>query len=281
MQGSGSQGTQGVQNIQGTQATQGLQGATGPSTIINATDDTSTTTLYPVMVATTGSNQTAKARSTAQAFVFNASSNILTAANFTSTGQFQSTQANSTTNGGGQIYLNGTTGNRIDFNQNGVGAPAFTTRNVGTKIVLYPQIGISEVDYAFGIDASTLWSSIPSSAYQFQWYAGTTVVATLSGAGVLTAIDFNTTSDRNLKLNIKPIQSPLSKLLKLNGVTFNWKDTNQPSIGVIAQEVEKIFPELVSDDTEHKTVKYNGLIGVLIEAVKELSAKVEKLEKNC
>jgi hypothetical protein len=275
MQGSGSQG------LQGLQATQGLQGATGPSTVINAVDDTSTATLYPVMVGALGSNQTAKARSTAQAFVFNASTNILTAANFTASGQFQSTQANSTTTGGGQLYLNGISGNRIDFNVNGIAAPAFTTRSAGTKIVLYPNVDGSNVDFALGIESNTLWNSVNTSTSQFKWYAGTTNVATLSGTGVLTAVDFNTTSDQNLKLNIKPIQSPLSKLLQLNGVTFEWKNTNKSAIGVIAQEVEKIFPELVSDDTDYKTVKYNGLIGVLIEAVKELSAKVEKLEKNC
>jgi hypothetical protein len=99
--------------------------------------------------------------------------------------------------------------------------------------------------------------------------------------GTVTATDFNTTSDQNLKTNIKPVQSSLSKLLQLNGVTFDWKSTSQPAIGVIAQDVEKIFPELVSQNLNYKTVRYNGLIGVLIEAIKELSEKVEKLEKNC
>ena len=108
----------------------------------------------------------------------------------------------------------------------------------------------------------------------------TTKLSFNASTGQITAIDFNTTSDQNLKTNIKPVQSSLSKLLQLNGVTFDWKDTNKPAIGVIAQEVEKIFPELVSQNLNHKTVKYNGLIGVLIEAVKELSAKVEKLENK-
>jgi len=102
------------------------------------------------------------------------------------TGQFQSTQANSTTTGGGQIYLNGATGNRIDFNQAGVAAPAFTTRSVGTKIVLYPAINASNVDYALGIDSSTLWYSVPeTTTHQFKWYAGTTNIATLFGTGEL------------------------------------------------------------------------------------------------
>jgi hypothetical protein len=74
----GAQGATGSQGTTGTQGTLGTQGASGPSTTINASDDTSSTTLYPVMVAGTGSNQTARARSTATAFSFNASTNSLT-----------------------------------------------------------------------------------------------------------------------------------------------------------------------------------------------------------
>jgi hypothetical protein len=101
------------------------------------------------------------------------------------TGQFQSTQANSTADGGGQIYLNGANGNRIDFNSTGVAAPSFTTRSAGTKILLYGGLSPSTVDYAFGIESSTLWSSVASSAQQFKWYAGTTNIASLFGTGEL------------------------------------------------------------------------------------------------
>ena len=100
-------------------------------------------------------------------------------------GQFQSTQANSTTTGGGQIYLNGASGNRIDFNTNGVAAPTFTTRSTGTKLVLWPAIGASAADFALGIDSNTLWSSVPTTGEQFKWYAGTTNIATLFGTGEL------------------------------------------------------------------------------------------------
>ena len=74
------------------------------------------------------------------------------------TGQFQSTQATNTATGGGQIYLNGTTGNRIEFNSSGIAAPTFTTRSVGTKILLFTQLNAFSVDYAFGIDNNTLMS---------------------------------------------------------------------------------------------------------------------------
>ena len=109
----------------------------------------------------------------------------------TFTNQIINTTANSTANGGGQIYLNGATGNRIDFNANGVAAPAFTTRSAGTKILLYPNIGASTVDFALGIDTATFWQSVPNSASNFRWYAGTTNIATLTGAGNLT-LAYNT-----------------------------------------------------------------------------------------
>ena len=104
------------------------------------------------------------------------------------TGQIQSTLANSTTTGGGQIYLNGVTGNRIDFNANGVAAPTFTTRSTGTKIVLYPSLSASAVDYAIGIENGTLWNSVERTSQSFKWYGGTTVAATLTGAGLFTAV---------------------------------------------------------------------------------------------
>jgi hypothetical protein len=99
-------------------------------------------------------------------------------------------------------------------------------------------------------------------------------------AGTITATDFNSTSDINLKTNIKLILSPLSKLLQLNGITFNWKKDNRPSVGVIAQEVEKVFPELVNETENFKTVNYDGLIGLLIEAIKEQQQQIDELKKQ-
>lgn len=97
--------------------------------------------------------------------------------------------------------------------------------------------------------------------------------------GVVTATDFNATSDLNLKTNIKPIEDPISKVLEINGVSFDWKQTGKASIGVIAQEVEKVLPELVSNQ-DTKAVNYNGLIGLLIEAVKNQQAQIDELKKQ-
>jgi hypothetical protein len=85
----------------------------------------------------------------------------------------------------GRMELNGTTSNIVNFNTGGVAAPTFTTRSTGTKIVLFPNVSGSSVDYGFGIENNTLWSSVSGSGQQFKWYAGTTNIATLSGTGDL------------------------------------------------------------------------------------------------
>jgi len=98
-------------------------------------------------------------------------------------------------------------------------------------------------------------------------------------AGTITCTDLNSTSDIDLKKDIKTLQNSLSVISQLRGVNFAWKSNDKQSIGVIAQELEEVLPQLVST-SDNKSVNYNGLIGVLIEAVKELSAEVEELKKK-
>ena len=116
-------------------------------------------------------------------------SNYLPLTGGTLTGQLVSTRANNVADNSGQIYLNGATGNRIDFNGSGVGAPTFITRSLGTKIVFYPALGLSatSADYAMGIEGSTLWQGVPqnNSSHFFRWYAGTTNIMNLRGDGEL------------------------------------------------------------------------------------------------
>ena len=102
---------------------------------------------------------------------------------------------------------------------------------------------------------------------------------TLFVSGIVTAIDFNSTSDKNLKYNIETVGNALDTVNSLRGVSFNWKEDDRKSYGVIAQELAEVLPDLVSYG-EIKTVNYNGLIGVLIEAVKELKAEVEELKNT-
>jgi len=98
---------------------------------------------------------------------------------------------NSTTSTGGALNVGGdlvlgATAPMIHFPQNGVSDPVFTNRSAGTKLVLYPAISGALVDYAFGIGVNTFWASVPDATRSFKWYAGTTEIMSLSGAGVLT-----------------------------------------------------------------------------------------------
>lgn len=99
----------------------------------------------------------------------------------------------------------------------------------------------------------------------------------LEVGGGIGAATFTYTSDRSLKKNIATIKSPLTKILQLRGVTFNWKKDNSPSVGLIAQEVETVFPELVTQSNGIKSVQYGNLVAPLIEAVKEQQKEIDNL----
>ena len=103
-----------------------------------------------------------------------------------------------------------------------------------------------------------------------------------ASTGTLAATNVNSTSDVNLKTDIHNVEDAVTLINQIRGVKFKWRESDAPSVGVIAQEVEEILPELVStrSDNGDKSVNYNGLVGVLIEAVKELSSRVEHLESQ-
>ena len=133
----------------------------------------------------------------------------------------------------------------------------------------------------------------------FIWHVGVsagsaTPVASITNTGsfwVIGDITAYYSSDINLKENIKPISNALEKLKTIDGVTYDWKDeylakqtspySRKQDIGVIAQQIETIMPEIVATrDDGTKAVKYERIVALLIEAVKELSAEVEKLKKE-
>ncbi|MDN5356162.1 MAG: trimeric autotransporter adhesin [Rikenellaceae bacterium] len=115
---------------------------------------------------------------------------------------------------------------------------------------------------------------------------GTTFpTAKLHVAGNIKTNTINETSDARFKKNIQNIDTPLSKVLSLRGVYYYW-DLDNPDvqeidsskqIGMIAQEVEKILPELVNTDSDgYKSVEYSRVVAVLIEAMKEQQKVIEQ-----
>jgi len=102
----------------------------------------------------------------------------------------------------------------------------------------------------------------------------TTITGDVVVGGDVSAANFNSTSDVALKKNLSVIESPIEKLSKLNGYTFNWKQNDQEAIGIVAQEIEKVFPQMVVTGQDGiKRVSYDSLIPVLLEAIKELAKR--------
>ena len=127
-----------------------------------------------------------------------------------------------------------------------------------------------------------------------RWYQGDTsnvnIHMDLTGSGTLTVkadlVAYGSPSDKRLKENIKPIESALDKVSKLQGVTFDWKESDsilniKEDIGFIAQDVQKVIPELVREnDNGMLSMRHQGIAPILLEAIKELKAEIEGLKNK-
>ena len=113
----------------------------------------------------------------------------------------------------------------------------------------------------------------------------------LNSSGTFTVsgdvVAFGSPSDISLKENIKPIENALDKVEKLQGVTFDWKEKQEDildikeDIGFIAQDVQKVLPELVKENDNGKlSLRHHGIVPVLLEAIKELSNRIKVLENG-
>ena len=143
----------------------------------------------------------------------------------------------------------------------------------------------SVADWIFGSNGSD---------HAFKWYnqssnGGAGYKMGLATSGTLTVsadvIAYGSPSDKRLKENIKPIESALDKVIKLQGVTFDWKEkgiTNlKEDIGFIAQDVQKVIPELVRENEDGMlSMRHQGIAPILLEAIKELKAEIEELKLN-
>jgi hypothetical protein len=125
------------------------------------------------------------------------------------------------------------------------------------------------------------FSSATSGTYSTAYVSNTKCTFNPS-TGTLSATVFTSLSDETQKTDIQPIENAISIVKQLQGVKYKWiNDDNQPSIGVIAQEVEKVLPEVVStNDNGLKSVSYGNIIGLLIEAIKEQQVCIEELKKK-
>ena len=138
-------------------------------------------------------------------------------------------------------------------------------------------------------DDGTQFGSLTNSSSNLIIKSGSTTAATFSGAnvtfagtlasGAITSSgDVTAFSDMRIKHDIETIEGALAKVSDMRGVYFK-RNNGEAGTGVIAQEVEKILPEVVHDG-EYKSVAYGNMVGVLIEAIKELKKEVETLKES-
>ena len=135
--------------------------------------------------------------------------------------------------------------------------------------------------FKFDSNGTTYHDSRGSHHFQYQ----SSDRATLDSSGNFTANgNVGAYSDLALKEDIYQIENALEKVKKLRGVHFTRKENKSKEIGVVANEVEKVVPELVDEHEDKelgivKTMKYANTVGLLIEAVKDLSKQIEELKK--
>ena len=123
-------------------------------------------------------------------------------------------------------------------------------------------------------DSGTVGSSTDNDAMTIASNGNVTFSQDLTVSG-----DITVSSDQRLKSNIKSLGSTISKLMQIDGKTYTIKNNGIEKIGILAQEVQKVFPELVSEDkNEMLAVNYQGLVPVLINALKEQDEKINRLE---
>ena len=138
-----------------------------------------------------------------------------------------------------------------------------------------------------GLESADVTLSIPQNIHTSATptFAGLTINGAITATGDITAYY---TSDERLKENIQPIQNALSKVETISGNEYNWKEgfdeihtKKGNDIGVIAQEIQKILPQAVVErDNGYLGVNYEKIIPLLIESIKELSAKIKELENK-
>ena len=158
---------------------------------------------------------------------------------------------------GGDTYIANGNGNTIFF-----GVPTLNTTNIEVQGVAMAEAYRGRFNTSYYTDHEDTGDSIRVAGDIVAFYS----------------------SDKRYKENIKPIESPIEKVKAISGVTFEWnekshKETGKKDIGVIAQEVEEVLPEIVQTrDNGYKAVDYQKLTAVLIEAVKDQQKQIDELK---
>ena len=181
------------------------------------------------------------------------------------------------------LYSSGSVGVAIENNMTPTGAD-FDNFRVRKFASVPPTVSIGEEQTSSLSSVQTLFAIQPGTGYVGIGTASPSYRLQVNGQ--VSASAFVTASDSRYKMQVMPLRNALEDLLNLRGVTYaydqkQWTEKNFPGgrqIGFIAQDIESIFPELVTTDRDgYKSVNYAGVVPVLVEAVKTLKAQMEVL----
>ena len=180
------------------------------------------------------------------------------------------TGTNNTASGYYSLYSNTTGTNNTGLGKN---ARASAVDATNQTVIGYEATGQADNSVVLGNDSVTaVYMAEDSGAKVYAGEGSFTGDMTIGG-------DVTVSSDARLKSNIISLGSTLSKLLLIDGKSYTMINDGDKKIGVLAQDIQKVFPELVgTDDKDMLTVNYQGLVPVLINAIKEQENKIERLE---
>lgn len=182
---------------------------------------------------------------------------------------------------GRTIALTGdVTGTSAAFDGSAALSFAATLANSGVTAGTYLKVTVDAKGRVTGASAMTSGDVTGALGYTPANKAGDSFTGSIAVSGSVTATgDITAYSDARLKADVETITGALDRVRKLRGVTFSRRETGNRGVGLIAQELALIVPEAVMTHEDGLlSVAYGNLVGVLIEAVKDLADKVERLE---
>ncbi len=168
-----------------------------------------------------------------------------------------------------------------------------TTQDGGIKLTTSNTTASfwSGIEFRSTVATSFIYMSADDADGTLKFLPDASLKGSLSKAGTWTVagdvVAYGSPSDKRLKENIKPIESALDKVSKLQGVTFDWIQKEdqildiKEDIGFIAQDVQKVIPELVRENEDGMlSMRHQGIAPILLEAIKELKAEIEGLKNK-
>lgn len=188
---------------------------------------------------------------------------------------------------GGISGINGATANtNVGIGTTTPHAPLQFGNTLASRKIVMWETANNDYDYfGFGINGSTLRYNIPNDGSIHRFFAGPVTLLTLYNNGNATlAGTLTQLSDARLKQDITPVKSTINDIKKINAYSYYWKDQQKdkdPQIGLLAQEVDEVFPQLVKKDSEGlMSVNYSGFVPLLIKSMQEQQEMIEQIQKR-